>query len=74
MEKQIYGNITNTARTQFQFDRIYPNKREMNECKDSDGIYHGRYVLIEYGEDPARNATRLTERNGKFFYYDFPTV
>ena len=74
MEKQIYGNITNTARTQFQFDRIYPNKREMNECKDSDGIYHGRYVLIEYGEDPARNATRLIERNGKFFYYDFPTV
>lgn len=74
MEKQIYGNITNTARTQFQFDRIYPNKREMNECKDSDGVYHGRYVLIEYGEDPARNATRLTERNGKFFYYDFPTV
>lgn len=74
MEKQIYGNITNTARTQFQFDRIYPNKREMNECKDSDGVYHGRYVLIEYGEDPARNATRLIERNGKFFYYDFPTI
>jgi hypothetical protein len=74
MGKQIYGNITNTARTQFQFDRIYPNKKEMDECKDSDGIYHGRYVLIEYGENPARNATELIEKNEGFFYRDFPTV
>lgn len=74
MEKQIYGNITNTARTQFQFDRIYPNKREMDEFCDSDGIYAGRYILIEYGENPTRNATQLIERNGKFYYAKFPTV
>jgi hypothetical protein len=48
MEKQIYGNITNTARTQFQFDRIYPNKRTMEERCSTDGIYAGRYILVEY--------------------------
>ena len=74
MEKQIYGNITNTARTQFQFDRIYPNKREMNECRDTDGVYTGRYILIEYNEDPTKNATELEIRNGKFYYKKAPTV
>lgn len=44
----FYGNITNTARTQFQFDKIYPNRYEMDNNKAIDGIYAGRYVLIEY--------------------------
>ena len=26
----FYGNITNTARTQFQFDKIYSNRYEMD--------------------------------------------
>lgn len=74
MEKQIYGNITNTARTQFQFDRIYPNKREMNECRDTDGVYTGRYVLVEYNENPTKNATQLIIKNGKFYYYKTQNV
>lgn len=44
----FYGNITNTARTQFQFDKIYSNRYEMDSNKSIDGIYAGRYVLIEY--------------------------
>lgn len=44
----FYGNITNTARTQFQFDLIYPNKTEMVKKQATDGVYIGRYVLIEY--------------------------
>lgn len=44
----FYGNITNTSKTQFQFDKIYPNKYEMEKQKSTDGIYAGRYVLIEY--------------------------
>ena len=44
----FYGNITNTARTQFQFDKIYSNRYEMDNNKAIDGIYAGRYVLIEY--------------------------
>lgn len=44
----FYGNITNTARTQFQFDRIYRNRAEMDQASSSDGIYAGRFVLVEY--------------------------
>lgn len=44
----FYGNITNTSKTQFQFDKIYPNRYEMERQKSTDGIYAGRYVLIEY--------------------------
>ena len=45
----FYGNITNTARTQFQFDRIYQTRAQMDLACGSDGVYPGRYVLIEYG-------------------------
>ena len=44
----FYGNITNTSKTQFQFDKIYPNRYEMERQKSTDGIYAGRYVLVEY--------------------------
>lgn len=44
----FYGNITNTSKTQFQFDKIYSNRYEMEQKKSTDGIYAGRYVLIEY--------------------------
>ena len=44
----FYGNITNTSKTTFQFDKIYPNRNEMDKNANSDGIYIGRYVLIEY--------------------------
>lgn len=44
----FYGNITNTSKTQFQFDKIYPNRYEMEKQKSIDGIYAGRYVLVEY--------------------------
>lgn len=44
----FYGNITNTSKTQFQFDKIYPNRYEMERQKSIDGIYAGRYVLVEY--------------------------
>lgn len=47
----FYGNITNTARTQFQFDKVYPNRYEMEQKTKTDGIYAGRYVLIEYDSD-----------------------
>ena len=47
----FYGNITNAARTQFQFDKIYPNRYEMEQKTKIDGIYAGRYILIEYDSD-----------------------
>lgn len=47
----FYGNITNTSKTQFQFDKIYSNRYEMEKQKSIDGIYAGRYVLVEYDSD-----------------------
>ena len=44
----FYGNIKNTSRTQFTFDRIYANRVEMDNMASLDGIYAGRFVLIEY--------------------------
>lgn len=47
----FYGNITNTARTQFQFDRIFSSRSVMVENQEADGVYMGRYVLVEYDSD-----------------------
>lgn len=44
----FYGNITNTAKTQFTFDRTYPNRKTMEARLATDEIYLGRYVLVEY--------------------------
>ena len=44
----FYGNITNTSNTTFQFDRIYPNRLSMDANANNDGIFIGRYVLVEY--------------------------
>ena len=72
----FYGNITNTSRTQFQFDRTYPNRYTMETHKNTDNIYAGRYVLIEY--DSAANLDtylRVQQANiheiGNTTYYTF---
>lgn len=44
----FYGNITNTSRTQFQFDRTFPNRTVMDQFIGTDGVYIGRFVLVEY--------------------------
>ena len=44
----FYGNITNTSKTQFTFDRTYPNRKTMDARVATDEIYLGRYVLVEY--------------------------
>ena len=49
----FYGNITNTSKTSFTVDVIYPNRRTMDASKDTDGVYAGLYVLVEYSEAPS---------------------
>ena len=44
----FYGNITNVNNTTFTFDKVYPNKNAMVLNAKTDGVYIGRYVLIEY--------------------------
>ena len=59
----FYGNITSTNKTQFTFDRIYPNRKTMDEWANKpvyqgewgdnhggDGVFIGRFVLVEYDE------------------------
>ena len=45
----FYGNITNTSKTNFVFDKIYSNRFAMDSNTETDGVFIGRYVLIEYG-------------------------
>lgn len=47
----FYGNTTNIAKTQFTFDRIYPNRVEMDKQCKVDGVYIGRRVLVEYDSE-----------------------
>lgn len=64
----FYGNITNTARTQFQFDIVYPNKTEMVKNQTTDGVYVGRYVLVEYDtETNVHNFDRVYIYNNKLY-------
>lgn len=51
----FYGNISNTAKTTFQFDRIFANRRDMEIAADSDSVYPGRYVLIDYSQTTNKN-------------------
>lgn len=74
MEKQIYGNITNTARTQFQFDKIYPNKYIADYMCEQDGIYANRYILIDYENKDLSWYTKIVVKNGKYYFYDFQDV
>lgn len=45
----LYGNVKRIASSTFQFDRIYNTRKEMEESCTTDGVYAGRYVLVDYG-------------------------
>lgn len=76
----FYGNITNVNKTQFTFDRTYPNRRTMEDRILNDSIYLGRYVLIEYGMaidttlDTYYKAYSKTGADGKEVFYDSPDL
>ena len=45
----FYGNKTSAIKSQFTFDKIYPNRKEMDKKCQEDHVYIGRFVLIDYG-------------------------
>ena len=53
----FYGHITNMQKTSMTFDRTYSNRTAMDKGAATDGVYAGRYVLIEY--DNPLDATLL---------------
>lgn len=44
----FYGNITNASSTQLTYDKTYSTVVDMQNNAESDGIYVGRYVLVDY--------------------------
>lgn len=49
----FYGRVTNESKTSMTFDKVYPNREAMKAGANSDGVFVGRFVLIEYGNDEA---------------------
>lgn len=73
----FYGNITNTSRTQFQFDKTFPNRRTMEQFANTDGVYIGRYVLVEYDKDLAADWCTVAYKktvNGIITFYSSGTA
>ena len=68
----FYGNITNTSNTTFQFDRIYPNRLSMEANANNDGIFIGRYVLVEYDKDAIYPNIYITTKDGETQYFSSP--
>lgn len=64
----FYGNITNTNKTQFTFDRSYSSRALMDQRIDRDGIYLGRYVLVEYSLDTSKDMYYLAFKKDDKFY------
>ena len=46
----FYGNIAHSNKTAIQFDKIYESRYQMDNEVASDGVFVGRYVLVEYDE------------------------
>lgn len=50
----FYGNIANTSKTTFSFDLIYDSRWQMDQNAETDGVFLGRYVLIQYDAIPIK--------------------
>ena len=48
MSNGFYGNISNVSKTQMQIDKIYKNRKDMDDAAHIDNVAIGRYVLVEY--------------------------
>ena len=47
----FYGKVEHTDKLNFVIDRIYPNRKEMESSANEDGIFIGRYVLVDYEQE-----------------------
>lgn len=56
----LYGQVKRIGSSSFQFDRIYPTRKAMDDAAKTDGVYIGRYVLVEYGQRLDDTSTTTT--------------
>lgn len=57
MATSLYGTVKKIGSSQFTFDKIYTSRKAMEMAMTTDGIYHGRYVLVSYGNEQLTNST-----------------
>ena len=69
----FYGNIKNTSRTQFNFDKVYASRVEMDNSCQNDGVYAGRYVLVEYDQKINFDAFPVGYLKDGILYASIPT-
>ena len=67
----FYGNITNTSRTQFVFDKVYSSRYEMDFNCAKDGVYAGRYVLVEYEVDTSEDIYKKNFYCVNYYIFNF---
>lgn len=61
----FYGNISNVNKTNMTFDKVYSNRKAMDESCALDGVYTGRYVLVEYEQYyPLDTFTKIYKLSG----------
>lgn len=83
----FYGNITSTNKTQFTFDRIYPNRKTMDNAlklyvtegdtsTPGDGVFIGRFVLVDYEDGKTGYFPIFKKDDSGIFYADssFKTI
>lgn len=68
----FYGNISNNIKATFQFDKVYKNRKEMDENCTTDGVFVGRYVLVDYNDDTNAdfiNAYKIIDSTGECHFH-----
>ena len=67
----FYGKVEHTDKLNFVIDRIYPNRKKMESSANEDGIFAGRYVLVDYEQEATNPYIRhYTDADSMDFYFD----
>lgn len=68
----FYGRVEHNSRPQFIIDKIYSNRTEMDSNINNDGVFIGRYVLVDYEQNGNKSYLRLFKKNGEqYLYFSF---
>lgn len=68
----FYGNVTDTAKTTFSFDLVYSTRYAMDRGADSDGVFLGRYVLVDYDDPPIKGYAQRDSKNRVISFFNAP--
>ena len=59
----FYGRVNNVTTSDLKFDKIYPSRAEMEANAENDGVFIGRYILVEYSTEPyGVDSTQITQK------------